>query len=484
MPAASADPRAARRAAADAALSAAYSAVRAAPKDAEARLRLAASLLPRRRPDLVQRHAERAAALAPEDWAEAPRLGDILFKSGGFETAARVLSGVLQRDPNEVGALRTLSAFLSAQDEPERARAFLIRAARRDPYQAAGRIERAKPTILRVRAVENSWYGILRDKGTGLYKRRMKGGHLSVKALIEKPEFNLIVANLAGDVLPPVEGLPPVDVIVNTVACPDLAGASLVNVGRYIERFPGVPVINRPETVLETTRAKNAERLGALEGVRFPRTEALTNDAPPKEMLPRVEALGLGYPLILRVAGTQTGETLALLPDRDEVRDYIEEAEPGAKLYAIEYIDCRGRTGFFHKTRAFFIDGTFHAVANLTSDDWQIHSGDRYRVMSTNAATRREEKRYLANPERYLGQDAYAALHRVRDAIGLDFFGIDFTVTPAGELVIFEANAAMRHNYDHAGAFPYTRPHLDRISAAFNRMVHARAKARHLARAG
>ena len=40
-----------------------------------------------------------------------------------------------------------------------------------------------------------------------------------------------------------------------------------------------------------------------------------------------------------------------------------------------------------------------------------------------------------------------------------------------GGMFIFELNPAMRHNYDHAGNFPYTRPHLDRISAAFNEMV-------------
>ena len=57
----------------------------------------------------------------------------------------------------------------------------------------------------------------------------------------------------------------------------------------------------------------------------------------------------------------------------------------------------------------------------------------------------------------------------------LDFFGIDFTVLEDGRLFIFELNAAMRHNFDHAPAFPYTWPHLRAISQAFHAMAESRA---------
>jgi hypothetical protein len=95
--------------------------------------------------------------------------------------------------------------------------------------------------------------------------------------------------------------------------------------------------------------------------------------------------------------------------------------------------------------------------------------------MSSTPSTQEDEKRYLQDPEAYLGPKAFRALHAIRDAIGLDFFGIDFTLDPEGNVLVFEANAAMRHNFDHAANFPYTRPYLERISEAFANMVDRRA---------
>jgi CHASE3 domain sensor protein len=41
-------------------------------------------------------------------------------------------------------------------------------------------------------------------------------------------------------------------------------------------------------------------------------------------------------------------------------------------------------------------------------------------------------------------------------------------------LFVFEANAAMRHNFAHAQNFPHTEPHLKRISDAFENMIQSR----------
>ena len=91
--------------------------------------------------------------------------------------------------------------------------------------------------------------------------------------------------------------------------------------------------------------------------------------------------------------------------------------------------------------------------------------------MSSTPSTQEDERRFLSDHETYLGAKAYNALHAIRDTIDLDFFGIDFTLDSEQEVIVFEANAAMRHNFDHAGKFPYTRPHLERISCAFKAMV-------------
>ena len=42
-----------------------------------------------------------------------------------------------------------------------------------------------------------------------------------------------------------------------------------------------------------------------------------------------------------------------------------------------------------------------------------------------------------------LGEKAIAALERIRDALGLDYAGIDFGLGRNGDLLLFEANATM-----------------------------------------
>jgi hypothetical protein len=56
---------------------------------------------------------------------------------------------------------------------------------------------------------------------------------------------------------------------------------------------------------------------------------------------------------------------------------------------------------------------------------------------------RREEAGFLGDMRGTLGDKAFAALTRIRDALGLDYAGIDFGLGPDGELLLFEANATM-----------------------------------------
>jgi len=56
---------------------------------------------------------------------------------------------------------------------------------------------------------------------------------------------------------------------------------------------------------------------------------------------------------------------------------------------------------------------------------------------------RQEEARFLADMRAALGDKAMAALEQIRDALGLDYGGIDFGLGPNGDLLLFEANATM-----------------------------------------
>ena len=68
----------------------------------------------------------------------------------------------------------------------------------------------------------------------------------------------------------------------------------------------------------------------------------------------------------------------------------------------------------------------------------------------------------------------FDALRAIRDAMGLDFFGVDCGLDRAGNLVVFEANATMLVHAD-TGDFAYKNPYVRRIKTAFAELL-ARAK--------
>ncbi|MEM8790543.1 MAG: hypothetical protein AAGE80_02910 [Pseudomonadota bacterium] len=452
-----------------------YRDLRNDPADRDARLALAELLLHTDRRDLAPRHLRRLARNVKLGWGGAPRLGKLLFRIGDFESARRLLGACLERGLIDDDAMRTLSAITYRMGDRQAAKRHLAAAGWLRPINTPGRIEADRPTILRLRSFVGSRCGVKRNKETGLFSHWLKNGHFSVKHFFPDKDYNHLIANFAGENVGLVSDLPAFDLAINSVSCPDLMARPLGDIARFLERFPKTPVINPPEKVLETTRAKNYARLNPIPGIRFPQTLQVRNDAEPGEVRGRIEAAGIAYPMILRRVGTQTGKTMALIASATEAEAYIAALAPGVEIYAIRYLDCRGADGLHHKIRCFFIDGVFYPVACLSNDVWQIHSGDRYRVMSTNPATQEAERAYLSDPAAYLGERVFTALHEIAKIIDLDFFGIDFAPDGDGGAIVFEANAAMRHNYDHAETFPYTKPHLDRVSDAMGRMVADRA---------
>ncbi|MGB3721265.1 MAG: hypothetical protein WA979_00420, partial [Pacificimonas sp.] len=185
----------------------------------------------------------------------------------------------------------------------------------------------------------------------------------------------------------------------------------------------------------------------------------------------QVRALKMGFPLIVRRVGTHTGESVRLVRSDADLETVLSKPASGMELYLTAFEDCRDGKGVYRKARAFLIDGTLYPVAFLGSDNWQLHSGDRYRIMRDCERLQAQERAYLSDPEDAIGKSRWNALESLAKSTGLDFVGLDFTPLENGGTLMFEMNPAMRHNFDHAGAFPYTEAPLKRISAAFRAML-------------
>ena len=424
--------------------------------------------------DEARKHYRHASQLAPNNADILNAYGEFSLYIGQFAEATEAFCQCLKIDPQHYLSGLAMSSLFDAHGKENAARTLLKHTIQHHPYALEQAVDSQKLTLLKIRAFDGSSYSIV-QKTNGFYKHLLRGGHFSVQDLVDKDHCNLWVLNIFEDNVDTLDHLPKADIFINTIACPDLKRASLLVAARLVSRYPNLPVINDPRLVLQTTRERNALRLNLIPGVQFPKTERLMWDGlSTQNMMKEIWGLGFTYPIILRRVGSQTGSSVALAKNESEVCTYFKDAQPGQEYYAIQFHNYANSQNLFNKIRIFFIDGKLYPVANLFHDEWNVHSGDRYQVMDKIPWVQDEEKAFLDDPIHYLGHENIDKLYQIYKLIRLDFFGIDFTILQNETLFIFELNAAMRHNFDHAVNFPYTKPYLQQVSAAFNTMIEKR----------
>lgn len=400
-----------------------------------------------------------------------------LAARGDDDAAKRAYVNILHRDPTQFSALNELGTLAHASGHRSAARTAYAQAVRCHPDNPIGRVnlanllfeegeaEAARAEYLAALAIDADFapahQGLARvlteledaaaewhrDKGfsgNAVVTRPYRGaGHgIALLLLVTTRGGNIPTKQWIDDRLyattaiyaefhDPAAALPPHALIVNAVGDADLCGPALEGAEAIVARSTA-PVLNPPARVRATGRAENARRLAAIPGVIAPRIELL-----PRAALP---AAGLRFPLLLRAPGFHTGLQFV----RVETPDGLAAAMAGLsgkELLAIEYLDARGPDGMARKYRVMFIDGALYPLHLAISADWKVHYFTA--AMATDAAYRDEERRFLDDMPGVLGARAMAALGGIRDALGLDYGGIDFALAPDGSVLLFEANATM-----------------------------------------
>ena len=83
------------------------------------------------------------------------------------------------------------------------------------------------------------------------------------------------------------------------------------------------------------------------------------------------------------------------------------------------------------------IGGRLYPLHLAISQDWKVHYFTAN--MSESPTYRAEEKEFLEDMPRVLGEKAMAALTSIANALGLDYAGIDFALNKDGSVLLFEA---------------------------------------------
>ena len=428
-------------------------------------------------------------ARAPAHFGALNDLGTLLYNTD-YRSAARLAyaEAVKHHPDNPVGRINLANALL-ADGQHDGAREHFEAALRLAPdhpdanqgmanlLQDLGEADAAER--LRQRSYRSRTVTHLAYRGEGppcrlLLLMSASGGNVPTRFLLDDTVFATSI--LAAEAHAPGAELPPHDLVFNAIGDADLCAAAL-DAAEAMLADAAAPVVNPPARVRATGRVAIARNLTDLPGVVAPKVLAV-----PREDLEQA-ALGFHYPLLLRSPGYHTGRNFL----RVEAPGSLAAAAaslPGSELLLIEFLDARDVPrhedgghedgGHAHKYRVMIIGGRLYPLHLAVSSDWKVHyfTAD----MADRPDHRAREAAFLDDMPGVLGARAMAGLAAIGERLGLDYAGVDFALGPAGEVLLFEANATMVVSPpDPDPRWDYRRAPVMRILTAVRDMLVARA---------
>jgi tetratricopeptide (TPR) repeat protein len=296
------------------------------------------------------------------------------------------------------------------------------------------------------------------------------GGNAPIMRLLDKKTF--VALELIPDFYDAAAPLPRYDLILNAIGDADHCPTSLDAAGRLLEHNTR-PLLNAPDRVRPTGRADNARLLGTLEGVVTPRIVTLDREILAGSSAGSVlEEHGLNFPLLLRAPGFHGGAHFVRVEDAGGLAPAV-SGLPGKTLMAIQYLETQDGDGKVRKFRVMMIDGKLYPLHKAVSQHWMIHYFSA--EMSHSAEHRAEDEAFLEEMPAVLGERAMGALEKIREAMRLDYAGIDFSLGREGEVLLFETNATMVvPGVPKDEKWNYRRRPVDRIGDAVREMIRSR----------
>ncbi|MGA7686967.1 MAG: pyridoxal-dependent decarboxylase [Terriglobales bacterium] len=300
------------------------------------------------------------------------------------------------------------------------------------------------------------------------------GGNVKLQRFLDPRIFQtFIVLPEFFDLTPDgTTALPAHRLVVNAIGDAEVSRSALEAVARLLD-LTDAPVINSAAAVLATSRSNNAMRLSGVPGVITPVTATLPREELRSELAANtLTRHGLEFPLLLRAPGFHTGLHFLRVEGLEGLADALAKL-PGKELIVMQWLDARGDDGKTRKYRVMMIDGQLYPVHCAISNHWKIHYFTA--EMADNPEHRAEDAAFLTNMPLALGPLAIEALEGIQATLGLDYGGIDFGLNAKGEVLVFEANAAMVVNPPEPDArWSYRLPAYQRIHTAVQKMFLGR----------
>ncbi|CAM2154024.1 Tetratricopeptide repeat protein [Pararobbsia alpina] len=412
-------------------------------------------------------------------------LARLLMRRGGFDEAIRWLRWAVAEAPHQVDTYRHLGLAYASSRQLDDALDAFSKVLEHEPddvgtlqivanlQQALGHAEAARATFLRTHALQ-PLLPIAASRQPPEFRALLLfapgAGNTPIDFLIEGAPFESLVLNVLPDVDHDCDRLrDAADVVVNLVADVDLGHGLLSDAARLAERI-GHPVVNEPDRVALTDRETVARRLLGIEGCVVPHVRR-HSEATLERHAQGAGSVSMPYPLLVRPAGSHGGVDFHKVRDGQHLAAVLQQTD-AARYYVTQYVDYRSSDGYFRKYRFLFVGDDILPYHLAIGDMWKVHHATT--DMIDHPWMQEEERVFLGNPRTVFGAAQFAALHAIRQRIGLDYFGVDCALDRSGRVVVFEVNACMLV-HGHNAAFPYKTLAVNRIREAFHALLRRKA---------
>ncbi len=225
--------------------------------------------------------------------------------------------------------------------------------------------------------------------------------------------------------------------------------------------------------ILRLDRSQLWHSLTSAEGLLCPWTFEFDREqlasAPEDRIMDRLQGAKFRYPLIVRPEGAHAGKNTNKVTDLAELLEALRQTSED-RVHVSQFIDYASSDGQFRKYRVALIDGEAHASHMAISSNWMVHYLNA--GMNESKAKRDEEAQWLNSFAETFATKHKAALGRLCQIIGLDYFAIDCAETKDGDLLIFEIDTAMIvHCMDAEPKYDYKKAPMQKLFAAFQDML-------------
>lgn len=290
-------------------------------------------------------------------------------------------------------------------------------------------------------------------------------GHFESDHLLAFDDITVSTFHILNETNPAsiVEAAQQADIVLNCIADPDVHSVTLRTAAAACRQIT-IPIMNRPARILRHTRDAVAAALVGIDGLVVPNT--IRTRTPPKHVT---------LPVITRRCGTQTGQSMELIADVDALKSYF--SKQGGESYLIPFVDFRSGDGFYRKYRVRIVGTDMTHNHLFLGEHWRVHGRSARALAKDHPWMDEEENKFLGGNHPASNATVHRVLLDIHKRVGTQFYGIDYSVLPDGQVLFFEANAAMRSIYpEWRESHPRTKKITNTLARSFHKLLHQQHK--------